>query len=300
MTSVPRTVNVVCRNWQDDRVLPRFARYLADGLGWTLAATPCPPEDVTVYYLMGYFESQMFTAWPSARPTASLFTHREEAPAGNAKAALYDEIACLVDLRVAMCRRYAEPLHAIGPTIQPPLPVERDRFTIAPPPRRPRPVVGLSGFTYHNARKGEDLVRGVVASSVGRRVDWIASGRGWPTTMRRYSWQEMPRFYQGLNVLVCPSRVEGGPMTVLEALACGVPVVVPVGVGILDELPDIPGIHRYPRGDRAGLVAALGRAAFPINAPDRDALRAATAGHTVEAWCGAHAKGFSDVVEARG
>jgi hypothetical protein len=292
-------VNIVCRNWQDDRVLPRFARYLADGLGWTLTPKPCASADIDVYYLMGYFEAQLFATWPKG-PTASLFTHREEEPPGNRKAQLYDAIARRVDLRVAMCRKYADPLRALGPTIQPPLPVERDRFRIVPPPRHPRPVVGLCGFTYGNARKGEDLARTIVTSAIGRRIDWVASGRGWPAPTRRYSWQEMPRFYQGLNVLVCPSRVEGGPMTVLEALACGVSVVVPVGVGILDELPYIPGIHRYPRGDRAGLLAALERAAFPAHAPDRDALRAATAPHTVEAWCDAHAKGFADAFEARG
>jgi Glycosyl transferases group 1 len=291
-------VNIVSRNWKDDRVLPRFARYLADGLGWTLTAAPAPASGVDATYLMGYFETQVCPTWPT-RPVVSLFTHREENPTGNRKAQLYDDIARRVDLRVAMCRLYAEPLRAIGPTIQPPLPVERDRFVIAPSPRRPRPVVGLCGYTYHNARKGEDLARTIVTSAIGRRVDWVASGRGWPAPLQRLSWADMPRFYQGLNVLVCPSRVEGGPMTVLEALACGVSVVVPIGVGLLDELPYIPGIHRYPRGDRAGLIAALERAAFPTNAPDRDALRAATAPHTVEAWCAAHAKGFADVFEAR-
>jgi len=285
-------VNIVCRNWKDDRVLPRFARYLAEGLGWTLTAAPCTSTDL--HYLMGYFESQLFRRWPQG-PMASLFTHREEEPPGNAKARLYDEVAARVGLRVAMCRLYAEPLRAFGPTIQPPLPVERHAFVIAAQPRRPRPVVGFSGFTYKNARKGEDLARHVVASPVGRRVDWTASGRGWPVPIGRFAWREMPRFYQGLNVLVCPSRVEGGPMTVLEALACGVPVVIPTGVGLLDELPELPGIHRYRRGDHASLLAALEHAAFPTAEVNREALRAATATHTVEAWCGAHREGFAQV-----
>jgi glycosyltransferase involved in cell wall biosynthesis len=285
-------VNIVCRNWKDDRVLPRFARYLAEGLSWTLTAAPVAAD---VHYLMGYFECQMFPKWPPANPTASLFTHREEQPPGNDKAKLYDAIAKQVQLRVGMCRLYAEPLRAFGSTIQPPLPVERDRFVIAAPPRRSRPLVGLSGFTYHNARKGEDLTRSLIASSAGRRVEWTASGRGWPVSMRRYAWVEMPRFYQRLNVLVCPSRVEGGPMTVLEALACGVSVVIPRGVGILDELPDVPGILRYPRGDRTGLLAALERAAFPSAAVNREALRATTAAHTIEAWRRAHREGFARV-----
>ena len=30
--------NIVCRNLNDDRVIPRFSRYLRDHLGWSLTA----------------------------------------------------------------------------------------------------------------------------------------------------------------------------------------------------------------------------------------------------------------------
>lgn len=287
-------INIVCRNYQADRILPRFARYLAHGLGWTLTAAPLPPASTDLYYLTGYFECQVFPVWPVAAPTISLFTHREEEPPGNDKATLYDAIASHVQLRVAMCRLYGGPLAAYGPTIQPPLPVEQDRFVIRPSARRARPVVGLSGYTYRNARKGEDMTTAVVQSKVGRRVDWMASGRGWPVPTRKLAWQEMPAYYGGLDVLVCPSRVEGGPMTVLEALACGVSVVVPRGVGILDELPDAPGICRYPKGDAEGLVRALEQAAFPPAPVDRGQLRAAVAPYTVAAWCEGHRRGVAE------
>ncbi len=61
---------------------------------------------------------------------AAYFTHREETPPGNDKAKLFDAVAKRVDVRVAMCRLYAEPLSKYGPTVQPPLPVERNcRYT---------------------------------------------------------------------------------------------------------------------------------------------------------------------------
>ena len=278
-------INFVCRNLNDDRVIPRFARYLRDHLAWTLTAAPDPRAEVV--YLSGYFESQKCKPWPSV-PVAAMFTHREETPPGNAKAKLFDAVAKRVQLRVAMCQLYAEPLSEFGPTVQPPLPVERERFTLSS--RRgggKRPVVGFSGYTYRNHRKGEDLVKAVLASKIGQKVEWCASGRGWPVKTTRYKWAEMPAFYQGLDVLVCPSRVEGGPMPVLEALSCGVRVVIPRKVGILDELPDTAGIHRYERGDAKGLVRALEAAlAEPF---DRKALRAVTEPYTVDAWCKAHA-----------
>lgn len=290
-------VNVVSRNFRDDRVLPRFARYLADNNGWTLTASP----DLTaeVIYLMGYFEVQMFSKWPiSTPPVACYFTHREEEPPNNEKAKLYDQVAGQVALRVAMCKLYGGPLSKYGPTVQPPLPLERDRFVLADTPKHRRPVVGFSGYTYKNRRKGEDLVNGVIKSPIGNRVDWVASGRGWPVQMQRYSWSDMPKFYQGLDILVCPSRVEGGPMPVLEALACGVRVVIPRCVGILDELKDAPGIHRYTRGDLPGLIAALESAiAQPF---DREALRAVTAPYTVKAFCDANAQAIDKTFNGNG
>jgi hypothetical protein len=283
-------VNVVCRNWKEDRVLPRFGRYLADGLGWTLTAAPDMHADII--YLMGYFETQVCPTWPRV-PVASLFTHREEEPPGNEKARLFDAVAKRVQLRVAMSKVYADPLSRFGPTIQPALPVERDRFTIADQPgNRRHPIIGLSGFTYKNRRKGNDLVGALVKSPVGQRVEWTASGRGWPVPTKGYSWADMPQFYQDLDVLVCTSRVEGGPMTVLEALACGVRVVIPRAVGILDELPDVAGIYRYKCGDLGSLLAALEAAAFPAKPVDREALRAVTARYTVAAWCDDHAREF--------
>jgi hypothetical protein len=286
-------VNVVCRNYKEDRVLPRFARYLADACGWMLTAAPDLSADVI--YLLGYFEAQLLPAkWPDV-PIISYFTHREEEPPGNAKARLFDDVARRATLRVAMCRLYAEPLGRYGPTIQPPLPVEQERFTIVKraPPRRP--VVGFSGYTYSNHRKGEDLVQGLLAAPIASRVEWVAAGRGWPVPTKRYSWAQMPAFYQGLDVLVCPSRVEGGPMPVLEALACGVRVVIPRGVGLLDELPDTPGIYRYERGDLKALLRALEQAVEPSARVDPAALRAAVAGHTVTAFVAAHRQGLAEL-----
>lgn len=281
-------VHIVCQDSDSDRVLPRFARHLRDRLGWTLSAGP---ESADVLYAFPYFEAHRLK---TTGPVAAYFTHREEEPKGNAKARVFDEIAERVNLRVAMCRLYGEPLSQLGPTVMPPLPVERDRFVPSPRMTGRKTVVGLSGYTYLNHRKGEDLVAGMLASQIAKRVEWRASGRGWPVPTRRYAWAEMPGFYQSLDVLVCPSRVEGGPMPVLEALACGVSVVVPRGVGIVDELPNLRGIYRYERGDLATLLLALEQAAYPDKPSDPAALREAVAVHSVEEFVEAHRRAFDE------
>ena len=286
-------VNVVCRNMDADRVIPRFARYLADRLGWTLTRTPEPGHDVT--YLAGYFEAQVCTPWP-AGPVAAYFTHREEAT--PAKARLFDGTAERVQLRVATALMYAEMLEGYGPTVQVRPPVERERFVIAERSGRGALVAGFSGFTYSNGRKGEDLAKGLVQTDIGKRVEWMASGRGWPVKTRSYSWAEMPSFYQGLDVLVCTALVEGVPMPPLEALSCGVSVVIPRGVGLLDELPDVPGIVRYERGNPVSLMGALTYAVEERGSVDPEALRAVTEPFTVEAWCEGHAEAMERICES--
>lgn len=287
-----RAVNVVCRNFKDDRVIPRFARYLRDHLGWTLTARPDPAAEVV--YLSGYFEAQLLKPWPR-KPVAAYFTHREEQPPGNAKAKLYDRIAERVDLRVATAAMYAGPLTDHGATVQINPPVERHRFV--PPPRPPkggRVVAGFSGYTYGNGRKGEGLAKLLVASKMGQQVEWRASGRGWPVPTRRYAWVEMPGFYQSIDILVITASVEGVPMPPLEALACGVSVVVPRGVGLLDELPDTAGIHRYERGNGSDLERAFTEAHGLRPEVDREALRAVTEPYTVYGWCERHQQMFEE------
>lgn len=294
-------VHVVCQNPNDERIVPRMARYLRDGLGWSLGAGASPCD---VLYLSGYFEAPRMKPWPDV-PVAAYFTHREEEPAGNAKARLFDSVGERVQLRVATAGMYADMLRGYGPTVQVRPPLERERFNLTPGHLTPgpspskerggrKPVVGFSGYTYANKRKGEDLVKGLLDAPIAMRVEWRASGRGWPVTTKRYTWEEMPAFYQSLDVLVVPSRVEGVPMPPLEALACGVRVVAPRGVGLLDELPETPGIHRYERGDLASLLVALEEAAFPDEPADREALREATAPYSVEAWCEDHAKAMEE------
>lgn len=286
-------VNVLCRNPEDDRVIPRFTRYLRDMLGWPLTTRPIQGADV--YYLSGYFEwSVMRGRLPNGAPVAAYFTHREEEPVGNAKAALYDRLAAQVDLRLATCALYADKLTSYGLTAQLPPPVERGRFTI-PPSRGYSPLVaGFSGYTYGNGRKGERLAEKLVDLS-WPHVIWRASGRGWPVPTQRYTWAEMPGFYQSLDILVVTATVEGVPMPPLEALACGASVVVPAGVGLLDELPETDGIHRYKRGDVGDLARAFRQAVKLRPTVDREALRAVTEPYTVAAWCDTHRAIFDEV-----
>ena len=278
-----------------------MAGALEKGLGWRVNAGGPARATVDVVYFSAYFEPKRLRSWP-AEGTAAYFTHREEVPEGNAKQRLFDSVAERVDLRIATCEMYGARLREIGPTLVAAAPVEQDRFMpVALELRkdRARPVVGLSGYTYPNKRKGEDLVRAVLRAPIAGRVEWVAIGRGWPVRTVRLPWAAVPAFYRGLDVLLCPSRVEGVPMPPLEALASGVRVVIPRGVGLLDDLGQVEGIHRYDRGDVGGLIDALEAAAFPDEPADVDALRAIVSPYTVEAWVEDHRRAFVETFGTR-
>jgi glycosyltransferase involved in cell wall biosynthesis len=68
---------------------------------------------------------------------------------------------------------------------------------------------------------------------------------------------DMPNIYASFDVFVLPSLEEGMPMTVLEALASGLPVIA-TKVGAVEKLvfPNQTGILVQP-GEAAGLAAAL-------------------------------------------
>jgi len=86
-------------------------------------------------------------------------------------------------------------------------------------------------------------------------------------------------------------------MPPLEALRCGIPVIIPRGVGILDDLPSIPGITRWQPGEgqQASMEQAIAKAllAPPV---DREALAEVTKQYTDEAWGQSHVQGFEKLV----
>ena len=158
----------------------------------------------------------------------AFFTHSENDP--NARKRYFD-IAGDVEHSVCMSRRYAEELAEAGikdvTTITPG--VDLDAFT-------PKVRIGVIGRTYHTGRKGEALVADVMDVP---GIEWRFTGQGWPGPSTFISDGKMPDFYNDLDYVLVPALYEGGPMCVLEALACGKPVIAS-NVGWVDEYPHIP------------------------------------------------------------
>jgi glycosyltransferase involved in cell wall biosynthesis len=67
----------------------------------------------------------------------------------------------------------------------------------------------------------------------------------------------LEQWYPRLDAFVLPSLTEGMPMTVLEAMACGCPVVATAVGAIPELLQGLPGSRLIPPGDGAALSEAL-------------------------------------------
>lgn len=268
--------HIVVPSWEEDRIIPRLARHLTKAHGWSAGEIPDNMADVNIFFPYLMWKQRRFLS----TPTIGFFTHREEN--WPKKEQQWSETAMRVDLRVTMCAKYLHELRPYGRTIEISPPVELNKFRLVERASHQPPVVGFSGFVYQRSgRKGESLVARLKQEE-SRHYELRAAGQGWPIPTKRYAWSGLHHFYRGLDVYVCTATVEGGPVTVLEALATGVPIVIPVDVGMLDELPEMVGIYRYPWGDYEGMVQAIRQA---VAAPgDPGELRAVAECYPVERW----------------
>lgn len=284
-------IHIVCRDHTSDQILARLAAELATDAAFSIGPIPDPQADLNYY--VPYLEWESFKDF-KATPTAAWFTHRDDNR--PEKVVTWTDCARAVNLRTTSAKLYVSELEAYGPTALVTTPLDRDKFSPVPRLNHDRRVVGTSGFVYPGGRKGEALVKRLAGDLTG--CDVIASGDGWPVPTRHYAWDRMQEFYHGLDVYVCTSEIEGIGYGPLEAMACGIPVVIPRGVGVFDELPGLENVHRYTAGDYASLKAAVTEALSRYDeiAINVASLRGATAKFSHAAWINEHVEAFESLL----
>jgi glycosyltransferase involved in cell wall biosynthesis len=149
--------------------------------------------------------------------------------------------------------------------------------------RSDAPIVGTAGIGQ--PRKGPRMLVDLFYS--GMLVDLRVVGANWQFPHTFIADYLMPTFYNMLDVYLCTSLEEGVPEPVLEALACDTAVVIPDGVGICDQLPEMEGIRHYKRGDSKDMVRAL-RQALDDKPPAGLLREVVTGQYTIDDWCASH------------
>lgn len=276
-------VHVICRDWVSDRIIPRLAKMLVDGTGWSIG--PGLDEKADANLAFPYLEAPQRVT--GGTKLIAEFSHYESTV--PAKAREWTRVANLADLRLTWAKQYQTSLSAHGLSMIVTPPLDREKFALVSEPRAFDPAahlrLGVSGWVYKGGRKGEHLVKRLVENDA--RI--VATGHGWPCEIVPHQWADMQDFYYGLDAYLCTSLIEGIPYPPLEALACGIPVIVPTGVGMMDELPRLPGIVHYEAGNYDDLNRAIERLTTQLRKGiDRDALRATTERFTLDAWIADH------------
>lgn len=140
--------------------------------------------------------------------------------------------------------------------------------------------LGTKGSDRDQGRKGTDTLHAVINNLATHlpRLHVLLCGPGWDsevqdlrargvrvTSTGHLRRSELPSIYALMDVYLMTSRIEGGPCTVLEAMACE-RVVVATKVGLVPSVVqnEITGYFADP-GDAQGLTAAVLKAACSTN-----------------------------------
>jgi FkbM family methyltransferase len=89
--------------------------------------------------------------------------------------------------------------------------------------------IGFVGPTTPNSVKNYELFQEICTKSNTTGI----------TAFQHYTYQTMPKFYKTIDLLLCTSTSEGGPLPVFEAIASGIPVFS-TPVGLVKEMYSIP------------------------------------------------------------
>ncbi|MGE0797619.1 MAG: glycosyltransferase [Lautropia sp.] len=147
--------------------------------------------------------------------------------------------------------------------------------------------VGVVGRTYHTGRKGEQLVARLTDIP---EIDWHFTGEGWPGPARHIPEHQLADFYRDMDYILVPALYEGGPMCVVEALACGREVVAS-DVGWVSDFPHIAFENGNVEDLRRVLLELIER---------KRALRATVLDRTWDAWAEGHDRLFRDLLVRHG
>lgn len=228
---------------------------------------PLDEEDAINYYL-----TYILFKGKRRGIDAALFTHIEEDPHNKHIADYFINAARAVDLAIFMAPKYENQCKDItqrSATIIPGFD-EKYKLTLN---------LGIVGREYdYTSRKNPELARKLSS------IDWLNI----EYTKGEIPEEKLPEFYNRQDYTLVLSKVEGGPMCVLESLAMGKEVIFPRGVGFGELFYE--GLHMYEKDDSDSLMMLLGRLYL-----QKMRIREIVEGYTWQSFSEAHHQLFSEL-----
>jgi glycosyltransferase involved in cell wall biosynthesis len=177
-----------------------------------------------VCHALPYYESFPTNA---TRKTA-WFSHQEERADLHKK---FISAAKEVDVAISQSKRYATVLrdnHELHNVIQVMAGVDLDKFTLRETVnvKSKKLIVGYVGRQYSSSKRKNPSLLDKIS-----KLNFI----DFRTTGGKLKPNQIPKFYKGLHTTISPAIIEGGPMSVQESLASGVPIVCLNNVGVANE-----------------------------------------------------------------
>ena len=256
-------------NW----ILDKLAAQLVDGIKACVRWQSGSFEEYNLVYFVPYYY------WRSLPvPTATFFTH---IPEEDDRCELFFRVAEQCDYGVAMTPKYLEIIHKFREERGKPI----DGYVRITPNPDPCfvPKLRLANVGHVYPRKGPELLEATAALPF---VELIR-------TEGRLTQSEIVHHYQSVDYTLITATLEGGPMCLLESLACGTPVIAPHDVGLAPvfKSADEGGyVHKYQTGDWESLKALLHRLY------QRKQAFSAEVAQLAPGWVEEHRKFFSTIL----
>jgi glycosyltransferase involved in cell wall biosynthesis len=124
-----------------------------------------------------------------------------------------------------------------------------------------------------------------------RRVRIVATNDSWGAPV--WQFDDQADFYRAIDYLLVPSRLEGGPVPFMEALACGTMSIAPE-IGVIPQFSHIS----YPVGDINALKKLIHKLADQ-HFSEKHKLSSEMRGINWGAWAVEHEKLFRALIARR-
>jgi glycosyltransferase involved in cell wall biosynthesis len=253
----------------DGWILERLGRRLASKLPY--AAFTINQPDRGIGEGIAYYMNYALFQGPTSLIDVGFFTHLEDS---------HDFLGRARDMNcVCMSKKYADWLREQGVKHVTHIPMGFDYYRY-----RARLVLGVIGKLDH-PRKGWHLVERV------RELPFVEV----VTTEGQIDDEQLRHVYQSTDYVLIPATVEGGPMSLLEGLAMGKPVIAPEDVGMVPEFGETPNLRRYRTGDFESLAEVL-RDCYA----EKTSATRLVVDRTWDRWAEDHHKLFKRLLKERG